>query len=98
MPSMLAYDDKDTYLDKPTRERREAVIVEQYDGIYPVYEAFYINSIIYAADRAESAFQRFESAAADAKQAALIVATIQEALTHAGALSRFFWPVKKRAN
>ncbi|MBL7406354.1 hypothetical protein INQ30_29005, partial [Escherichia coli] len=26
---------------------------------------------------------------------ALIFATVQEALTHAGALSRFFWPVKK---
>lgn len=84
-------------MDKTTQEQRESVIVEQFDGIYPVYEAFYIHSIIYAADRSESAFQRFESATADAKQAALKVATIQEALTHAGALSRFFWPVKKES-
>ena len=81
-------------LDQETRKQREALIVDQYDGIYPVYEAFYIHSIIYAAERSEAAFQRFDQTASKAKSPVLVVATIQEALTHAGALSRFFWPVK----
>jgi len=82
-------------LDEDTRKQRAALIAEQYGGVYPVYEAFYIQSIIYAAERSESAFQRFDEAATEAEAAALIVATVQEALTHTGALSRFFWPVKK---
>lgn len=84
-----------TGLDQETRKQREALIVDQYRGIYPVYEAFYINSIIYAAERSEAAFQRFDQAASEAKSPVLVVATIQEALTHAGALSRFFWPMKR---
>lgn len=82
-------------LDEDARKEREAIIAKQYRGIYPVYEAFYIHSIIYAAERSEMAFQRFDEAVIGCKPAALIVATVQEALTHAGALSRFFWPVKK---
>lgn len=82
-------------LDEDTRKQREALIIGQFGGIYPVNEAFYIHSIIYAAERSESAFQRFEDVVAKAESAALAVATVQEALTHAGALSRFFWPVKK---
>lgn len=81
--------------EEDVRKEREALIAQQYGGIYPVYEAFYIRSIIYAAERSEMAFQRFDEAVISSKSAALIVATVQEALTHAGALSRFFWPVKK---
>jgi hypothetical protein len=83
------------HLDEKARKEREAVIVSQFGGIYPVYEAFYIQSIIYAADRSESAFLRFQETAVEGASAALVVATVQEALTHAAALSRFFWPVKK---
>lgn len=82
-------------LDKEIRKQRESIIAKQHNGIYPVYEVFYIRSIIYAADRSEAAFQRFEIAATKADLATLTFATLQEALTHAGALSRFFWPVKK---
>ncbi|MDW9480461.1 hypothetical protein [Sinorhizobium meliloti] len=82
-------------LDEDVRKERETLIAKQYRGIYPVYEAFYIHSIIYAAERSETAFQRFDDAVVQCKSAALIVATVQEALTHAGALSRFFWPVRK---
>ncbi|RWE82525.1 MAG: hypothetical protein EOS63_06840 [Mesorhizobium sp.] len=82
-------------LDEDTRKQRETVIAGQYGGIYPPYEAFYIQSIIYAADRSETAFKRFDEADALTAPAGLIFATVQEALTHAGALSRFFWPVKK---
>jgi hypothetical protein len=82
-------------LDEDARKERAALITKQYCGIYPVYEAFYIQSIIYAAERSEAAFQRFDDAVAGSESATKIFATVQEALTHAGALSRFFWPVKK---
>lgn len=78
-----------------TREQRETLIASRWGGIYPPYEAFYIHSISYAAERSEAAFQRFEVAVGKAEGAPLIFATVQEALTHAGALSRFFWPVRK---
>ncbi|MFG1424705.1 hypothetical protein [Roseixanthobacter glucoisosaccharinicivorans] len=80
--------------DEEARKERGAMIAKQYRGIYPAYEAFYIHSIIYAAERSEAAFQRFDEAVVASKSPVLIFATIQEALTHAGALSRFFWPVR----
>lgn len=82
-------------LDKDIRSKREAMISSDYHGIYPVYEVFYIHSIIYAAERSETAFQRFDEAVAANLPPELIFATVQEALTHAGALSRFFWPMKR---
>lgn len=82
-------------LNNGVRNEREALIVQQHNGIYPPYEAFYIQSITYAAERSETAFQRFEKAVAASKSAAEIFATVQEALSHAGALSRFFWPTQK---
>ncbi len=85
-------------LDKDVRKEREALIAREYHGIYPVYEAFYIHSIIYAAERSETAFKRFDEAVAASRPHEVIFATVQEALTHAGALSRFFWPIKKKRN
>lgn len=81
-------------LDKDDRKEREARIALQYNGIFPAYEVFYIHSIIYAAESSEKGFQRFDEAVETSRSAALIVAIIQEALTHAGALSRFFWPMR----
>lgn len=80
---------------KSTGKNAESIISKQYGGIFPPYEAFYIQAIIYAAERSEAAFNRFDDAVDASQPAALVVATVQEALTHAGALSRFFWPVKK---
>lgn len=80
------------------RKVREALIAREHNGIYPVYEAFYIHSIIYAAERSETAFERFDEAVAADRPPELIFATVQEALTHAGALSRFFWPMKNKKN
>lgn len=85
-------------LDDDVRKEREALIAREYHGIYPAYEAFYIQSIIYAAERSDAAFERFDEAVAAHLPPTLIVATVQEALTHAGALSRFFWPMKKKEN
>jgi hypothetical protein len=57
---------------------------------FRLFLAFYVQSILYNAERSIAAFRRFDIAVEG-----LIVSTVQEALTHAGALSRFFWPVKK---
>lgn len=90
----------DSDLDEQTRKEREAKLIEEYQGIYPMYEAFYIESIIYATDRSEDAFRRFDAAftAGGNTDEAEIVATVQEGLTHAAALSRFFWPMRKKGD
>jgi hypothetical protein len=36
-------------MDEAERQQRESTITEEYGRIYPIYEAFYIHSIIYAA-------------------------------------------------
>jgi hypothetical protein len=74
------------------------ITVDEFGGIIPYYEAFYIHSILYAADRASLAFERYKVAVADMEDPATIVALVQEALTHAAALSRFFWPSLRKGN
>jgi hypothetical protein len=78
------------------RASREHTIATEYDGILPYFEAFYLASIAYAAGRAVAAFDRFELAVKRADNEET-VASVQEALTHVAALSRFFWPVRKSA-
>lgn len=80
-------------LTETEKAARGAIIAQQHGGIYPPCEAFYIHSIIYAAGRAEDAFQRYEEAVSSAGESELIVATVQEALTHAAGISRFLWPM-----
>ncbi len=72
---------------------RAGRIASEWDGIYPVYEAFYINSIKYSVERALDAFWRYGEGLEKA-DSALAVSSIHEALTHAAGLSRFFWPSK----
>lgn len=83
-------------LDEATLISRAEMIVTTCGGIHPPCEAFYISSILYAAERSENAFSRFDAAVTEAAPDTQIVATVQEALTHAAALSRFFWPMKKK--
>lgn len=70
--------------------------VDQWGGIYAPYEAFYIQSIIYSSNAAVGAFKRYSQAVVNDHDAAELVSAIQEALTHAASLSRFFWPASKR--
>jgi hypothetical protein len=77
------------------RAERASTIVEQYQGIYPPFEAFYIHSIIYSAMCVNGAFRQFDTVKAKRQEPLVIVSTVQEALTHAAALSRFFWPASK---
>jgi hypothetical protein len=74
------------------RLKREKYVLDQEGGIMPMYEAFYIQAIIYSAGRAKDAFNRFDNAVRGSSDAASIVATAHEASTHVAALSRFFWP------
>jgi len=74
------------------------ITVDEFGGIIPYYEAFYIHSILYAADRSSIAFEQYKVAVADEEELATIVALVQEALTHAAALSRFFWPSPRKGD
>lgn len=83
-------------IDDETRKEREDYIITKWNGIYAPYEAFYIQSIVYAARQSEIAFSFFDTLIDEQERPELIFAAIQEALTHAGALSRFFWPAKQK--
>lgn len=81
-------------LSEAEQARRVQILIEHYDGISSPFEAFYIHSIIYAADRADSAFRRFDDALPTGN-AELVVSSVHEALTHAAGISRFFWPMRE---
>jgi hypothetical protein len=72
-------------------------IVSDHEGIYPMYGAFYVQAILYAAGRADAAFKRFSSLLQANADPAEVVASVHEALGHTAALSRFFFPADKRA-
>lgn len=78
------------------RKRRIAELVEHYQGILPYFEAFFLQSIIYAADQSLVAFYRFDDALKKGGKPEEIFAAIQDALSHASALSRFFWPARSK--
>jgi hypothetical protein len=105
-PAMLAKEDNSPglrqnigadMLDKAELDRRSHLTVTECDGIQPMYVAFYIEAIYYAAERAEAAFARFVDCATTRKSASEIVSSVHEALGHTAALSRFFFPVEKKA-
>jgi len=77
------------------RRRRESIVTDQWGGIVPTYEAFYLESICYTSGRAVAAFERFDAAVAAKLGSDEIVAAVQEAMTHVAGLSRFFWPPRK---
>ncbi|AKJ94575.1 hypothetical protein TVD_03955 [Thioalkalivibrio versutus] len=72
---------------------RAGIIASEYSGIVPHFEAMYIQSILYPAGRAVEAFQRLAQIEDPGQDSENAVAAAQEAIGHAGAVSRFFWPV-----
>lgn len=84
-------------MDDEERQRRIRIVVTECDGIQAHYVAFYIEAIFYAAERGKLAFDRFNKLVANGGSASDIVASAHEALGHAAALSRFFFPVDKKA-
>ena len=72
--------------------KRRIGIAQECGGILAYAEAFYVQSILYEATASREAFQRFACAVVRDDPPAIIVSAIQEALTHAAGLSRYFWP------
>lgn len=83
-------------LDFDEMKRREKIVINEFDGICPVYEAFYLESLVYAAGSAVEAFERYDVAVEDGTDKAAIVANVHEALAHAASVSRFFWPARDK--
>jgi hypothetical protein len=73
-------------------DHRASIILKDYSGIFAAYEAFYIESIVYASSRAIDAFLRYDIARSVGDTQVNQVSAVHEALAHAGALSHFFWP------
>jgi hypothetical protein len=82
-------------LSKEEIDRRTSIVIEQFDGINPPFEAFYIRSILYSAEQCSSSYDSFSAALKEHKPASIAFAGIQEAITHAASVARFFWPVAK---
>ncbi|EIC21147.1 hypothetical protein [Thiorhodovibrio frisius] len=82
-------------MDISEKERRAAIVAFDYDGIVPTIEAFYILSILYSAKRCLDAFDRYDALDKKEENAEELVCIVQEAVGHAAALSRYFWPSPK---
>ena len=79
-------------LDIDEKERRAKLVVEDYQGIVPHCEAFYIHSIIYSAGRCLESFDRYHQFKDEEISPDYLICIVQEAIGHAAALSRYFWP------
>lgn len=73
-------------------ERRAKLISDGYNGIISYHEVFYIHSIIYTSERCLDAFNRYEESLKHKISGDSVVSILQEAVGHAAAISRFFWP------
>ena len=78
-------------IDKNELLRRISIVNESFEGIISYHEVFYIHSILYSAERSLAAFNRYEDLLTKNEDATILISTIQEAIGHAGALSRYFW-------
>lgn len=78
-------------MDNLELERRAKITRETYDGIQRMHLALYGQSIHYSAERCLNAFARCDSMVGG-DDAYELISSIQEAIGHAAALSRYFWP------
>lgn len=72
--------------------RRIDLVANNYNGILPHCMEFYLVQIRYMCERCTSAFRRMRFALVWNEDPNEAFSSLQEALIHAGALSRFFWP------
>lgn len=80
-------------MDNLELERRAEINIESCNGIQPMHMAFYHHSIYYSAKRCLSAFDEYEQLLNHRDiEPIYLVSAIQEAIGHAAALSRYFWP------
>lgn len=80
-----------TKIDAKERERRAAIIMQR-GGILPQYDAFYNLSVHYLAEQGKEAFDRYLERVNSGCSPDALIATVQTAVGHAAALSRYFWP------
>jgi len=73
-------------------EQRALQTAEECGGIQPMHTPFYTLSISYSAERSLAAFDLYEHLLEHAADPATLISVVQEAVGHAGALSRYFWP------
>lgn len=78
-------------IDAKERERRAAVVAQN-GGILPHYDAFYNLSVRYIAEQGKQAFDRYLERVDDGCPPDELIVTVQTAVGHAAALSRYFWP------
>jgi hypothetical protein len=83
-------------LDDTEKERRAAIVISNYEGIVPTAEVFYLHSILYSTSRCLDSFREYESFKSQNVGADYLVSIVQEAVGHAAALSRYFWPSLQR--
>ena len=76
--------------------RRAEILIQDYRGIEPHFEVMFLHSMLYASGRSLDSFQRFRRITDPRADADYAVSVIQEAVGHAAALSRFFWPASGR--
>ena len=83
--------------DNEELERRAEIVSRTSAGIQAPHEAFYIHSILYSAGCSLRAFARYDTLnAVGVEYPDMMIAAVQEAIGHAGALSRYFWPPPPR--
>lgn len=78
--------------DKKELERRAKLVADELNGMQPHTLIFYQLSIRYSAERCIDAFLHYEEAFKQNAEPDYLVSVIQEAVGHAAALSRYFWP------
>jgi len=79
-------------LDHEELEERAGITVQMCNGIQPMHVAFYNLSIKYSAERALAAFELYDYLIENNPDPASLISSVQEAIGHIGALSRYFWP------
>lgn len=77
-------------------EKRALICANDFKGIVPYNEAFYLHSIIYSATRCLDSFARFDKLKTTQGNAEDLVSLVQEAIGHSAALSRYFWPSESK--
>lgn len=74
------------------REKRAKIVIESFDGIIPYCEVFYLRSILYSAGRCLETFEHYDYLKSQKVNPDYFASIVQEAVGHAAALSRYFWP------
>lgn len=88
-----------TNISEEEKNRRIKIIVDECAGIQSPHEAFYIHSIIYPSHGCLECLANYEALKnTDGISPDDLMRFVQEAISHAASLSRFFWPSPKNKN